>query len=338
VPSELAAGVLAGDRTAIGRAITLVESTHPDHRADAAALLDELLPHAGAALRVGITGVPGVGKSTFIEALGLMLVERGHRVAVIAVDPSSSRTGGSILGDKTRMARLSVSPSAFIRPSPSAGSLGGVARATREAMIVLEAAGYDRVLVETVGVGQSETVVHGMVDVFLVLMLSGAGDELQGIKKGVLELADVVAVNKADGSNRERAQQAALDYQRALHLVQPPDAAWEPPVLTCSSLEGSGLPELWAEIERHQAVMVANGGRDARRQAQQLSWMRTMLQERLLARMDADPVFAAARAEAEAAVMSGVSTPAVAVDRLLESRDFGFISGLADQGEASDPN
>ena len=237
--SELAAGVLAGERTAIGRAITLVESTLPTHRADAAALLDELLPHSGDAHRVGITGVPGVGKSTFIEALGLQLTSAGHRVAVLAVDPSSSRSGGSILGDKTRMQELSVDPNAFIRPSPSAGTLGGVARATREAMVVLEAAGYDVVLVETVGVGQSETVVHAMVDIFVVLMLSGAGDELQGIKKGVLELADLLAVNKADGANVERAQQAAVDYRRALHLVQPAGQAWEPPVLTCSALDGS---------------------------------------------------------------------------------------------------
>lgn len=321
MPSELASRVLAADRTAIGQAITLVESTRPEHRDAAAELLDELLPASGQALRVGITGVPGVGKSTFIEAMGLYLIERGHRVAVLAVDPSSSRTGGSILGDKTRMARLSVAPQAFIRPSPSAGSLGGVARATREAMIVLEAAGYDRVLVETVGVGQSETVVHGMVDVFLVLMLSGAGDELQGIKKGVLELADVVTVNKADGANRERAQQAALDYQRALHLVQPADSEWEPPVLTCSSLDGTGLSEVWSAVEDHQEVMAASGGRDARRRDQQLDWMRTMLRDRLLARMDGDSKFAAARQAAESAVVAGQVSPAVAVDRLLAELD-----------------
>ena len=263
VPSDLAAGVLAGDRTAIGRAITLVESVLPEHRVDAAALLDELLPHSGDAHRVGITGVPGVGKSTFIEALGLELTGAGHKVAVLAVDPSSSRTGGSILGDKTRMAQLSVDPDAFIRPSPSAGTLGGVTRATREAMIVLEAAGHDVVLVETVGVGQSETVVHGMVDIFVVLMLSGAGDELQGIKKGVLELADLLAVNKADGANVDKAKQAAVDYRRALHLVQPPGASWEPPVLTCSAIERTGLAELWDEIERHRALMTETGERDA---------------------------------------------------------------------------
>ena len=316
-PSDLAAGVLAGDRTAIGRAITLVESTLPAHRADAAELLDALLPHSGQAHRVGITGVPGVGKSTFIEALGLRLTGAGHKVAVLAVDPSSSRTGGSILGDKTRMQNLSVDPNAFIRPSPSTGTLGGVTRATREAMVVLEAAGYDVVLVETVGVGQSETVVHGMVDIFVVLMLAGAGDELQGIKKGVLELADLVAVNKADGNNVEKARQAAIDYRRALHLVQPPGASWEPPVLTCSALEGSGLDDLWSTVERHRELMESTGERDARRRAQMLEWMRTMLQERLLAVFDADPAFAAARAEAEGAVETGTLTPSVAVDRLM---------------------
>lgn len=318
VPSDLAAGVLAGDRTAIGQAITLVESVLPEHRVEAAALLDELLPHSGDAHRVGITGVPGVGKSTFIEALGLQLTGAGHRVAVLAVDPSSSRTGGSILGDKTRMAHLSVDPDAFIRPSPSAGTLGGVTRATREAMIVLEAAGHDVVLVETVGVGQSETVVHGMVDIFVVLMLSGAGDELQGIKKGVLELADLLAVNKADGTNVDKAKQAAVDYRRALHLVQPPGASWEPPVLTCSAIERTGLAELWSEIERHRALMTETGERDERRREQKLSWMRTMLQERLLAHFDTDPVFAAARADAEAAVSDGSLTPSVAVDQLLD--------------------
>ena len=318
VPSDLAAGVLAGDRTAIGQAITLVESVLPEHRVEAAALLDELLPHSGDAHRVGITGVPGVGKSTFIEALGLQLTGAGHRVAVLAVDPSSSRTGGSILGDKTRMAQLSVDPDAFIRPSPSAGTLGGVTRATREAMIVLEAAGHDVVLVETVGVGQSETVVHGMVDIFVVLMLSGAGDELQGIKKGVLELADLLAVNKADGANVDKAKQAAVDYRRALHLVQPPGASWEPPVLTCSAIERTGLAELWSEIERHRALMTESGERDERRREQKLRWMRTMLQERLLAHFDTDPVFAAARADAEAAVSDGSLTPSVAVDQLLD--------------------
>ena len=316
--SDLVTGVLDGDRTAIGRAITLVESTLPAHRADAGVLLDALLPHSGNAHRVGITGVPGVGKSTFIEALGLRLTSAGHRVAVLAVDPSSSRTGGSILGDKTRMQRLSVDPAAFIRPSPAAGTLGGVARATREAMIVLEAAGHDVVLVETVGVGQSETVVHGMVDVFVVLLLAGAGDELQGIKKGVLELADVLAVNKADGANVARARQAAVDCRRALHLVRPSDADWEPPVLTCSAIERTGLDEVWSAIEDHRQVMSESGEREARRRAQTLTWMRTMLQERLLAHFDRDPEFATAREAAERAVVDGTLTPSVAVDHLLD--------------------
>jgi LAO/AO transport system kinase len=309
--------VLAGDRTAIGRAITLVESTRADHRKDAAVLLDALMPHAGEATRVGITGVPGVGKSTFIEALGLRLTSTGHKVAVLAVDPSSTRTGGSILGDKTRMANLSVDDNAFIRASPSSGTLGGVTTATREAMVIVEAAGYDVVLVETVGVGQSETLVHGMVDTFLVLMLPGAGDELQGIKKGVLELADMLAVNKADGPNVEKANQAAVDYRRALHLVEPASPNWTPPVLTCSSLDGSGLAEVWAEIERHQQAMVSSGELTERRRAQTLLWMKTMLHDRLLEHFDDDPEFRAEREALAAEVASGRLTPTVAVDRLI---------------------
>ena len=315
---ELTAGVLAGDRTAIGRAITLVESTRSDHRTQAAALLDDLMAHAGNAIRVGVTGVPGVGKSTFIEALGLRLTAAGHKVAVLAVDPSSTRTGGSILGDKTRMANLSVDDNAFIRPSPSSGTLGGVTSATREAIVVLEAAGYDVVLVETVGVGQSETVVHGTVDTFLVLMLPGAGDELQGIKKGVLELADMLAVNKADGANAERANQAAVDYRRALHLVEPASPNWTPPVLTCSALDGSGLAEVWSAVERHHETMVASGELAERRRAQTLLWMQTMLHDRLLEHFDADPEFRSAREAMAADVAAGDLSPTVAVERLIE--------------------
>ncbi|MDW3219605.1 MAG: methylmalonyl Co-A mutase-associated GTPase MeaB [Acidimicrobiales bacterium] len=310
-------GVLAGDRTAIGRAITLVESTRPDDRARAAAVLDVLLPHTGGAHRVGITGVPGVGKSTFIESLGTRLTAAGHRVAVIAVDPSSSRTGGSILGDKTRMPRLAVDDGAFIRPSPSAGTLGGVTRATRESILVLEAAGHDVVIVETVGVGQSETVVHGMVDIFVVLMLAGAGDELQGIKKGVLELADLLAVNKADGDNVQPATLAAADYRRALHLLQPPSPSWTPPVLTCSALTGDGLDDVWAQIELHRSTLTATGERDERRREQQLAWMRAMVRERLVERFEADPALRRRQRELEAAVLAGETTPAAAVDRLL---------------------
>jgi len=321
MPHPLSADVLDGNRTAIGRAITLVESVLPSHRDEAAELLEDLLPLSGEAIRVGITGVPGVGKSTFIETLGGRLTSRGHKVAVLAVDPSSTRTGGSILGDKTRMATLAVDPNAFIRPSPSAGTLGGVTSATREAMVVLEAAGFDVVLVETVGVGQSETVVQGMVDFFVVLMLAGAGDELQGIKKGVLELADLVAVNKADGANVKSAEQAAVDYRRALHLVQPSGTEWEPPVLTCSSVVGTGLDELWSAIVDHQELMAASGGRARRRQGQRMAWMRALLRDRLLARFDADPTFGAALSKAEAAVAADTLTPSVAVDQLLAVLD-----------------
>lgn len=313
----MARGVLAGDRTAIGRAITLVESTLPDHRRRAAALLENLLPHTGDAHRIGITGVPGVGKSTFIEALGTSLTESGHRVAVLAVDPSSSRTGGSILGDKTRMAELAVDERAFIRPSPSAGTLGGVARATRESMLVLEAAGHDVVIVETVGVGQSETVVHGMVDIFIVLMLAGAGDELQGIKKGVLELADLLAVNKADGDNVQRAELAAGDYRRALHLLQPASEHWTPPVLTCSALTGEGLDEIWTQVELHRQKLEVSGERAARRRAQQLDWMNAMVRDQLVARFESDPEIVARREVVEAAVLAGEMTPSAAVERLL---------------------
>src|SRR5512143_3582392 len=245
----LADGVLAGNRRALAKAITLVESTRDDHQEAAQRLLERLLPATGRAHRVGISGVPGVGKSTFIEAFGLHLVERGLRVAVLAVDPSSARSGGSILGDKTRMQRLSVSPQAIIRPSPAAGSLGGVARRTREAMLVCEAAGYDVVLVETVGVGQSEYAVASMVDFFLVLMLAGAGDELQGMKKGILELADALAINKADGDNIARAQRAAGELQLALRLFRPQSAQWEPPVLQVSALEERGMDAVWDAVQ-----------------------------------------------------------------------------------------
>jgi LAO/AO transport system kinase len=313
---DLVAGVLARDRTVIGQAITLVESTLPEHRRRAAALLEQLLPHTGGAHRVGITGVPGVGKSTFIEALGTLLTAEGHRVAVLAVDPSSSRTGGSILGDKTRMAKLATDERAFIRPSPAGGTLGGVARSTREAMIVLEAADHDVVLVETVGVGQSETLVHGMVDMFVVLMLAGAGDTLQGIKKGVLELADMLAVNKADGANLEKAELAAVEYRRALHLLTPASPTWNPPVVTCSALTGAGLAELWEQVELHRTKLTETGELEQRRRGQQLTWLHQLLRDRLLERFDADPDLARRRAEIEAAVLAGSMTPTAGVDEL----------------------
>ena len=235
-----------GDRAALARAITLVESKRADHRAAAGKLLDRVMLRTGQAVRVGITGVPGVGKSTLIDALGSQLTAKGHRIAVLAVDPSSTRTGGSILGDKTRMARLAADPNAFIRPSPSSGTLGGVAAKTRETMLLCEAAGFTVVLVETVGTGQSETAVADLTDFFLVLMLPGAGDELQGIKKGVVELADMIAVNKADGDNARRAAAAAAEYRAALHILTPPQATWSPPVVTVSGLQGEGLEDLWA--------------------------------------------------------------------------------------------
>ena len=312
-------GVLAGDPAVLARTITLLESSSPARRADAQAVLAQLLPHSGGSLRVGITGVPGVGKSTFIDQLGLNLVDAGHKVAVLAVDPTSSRTGGSILGDKTRMERLSVSPGAFIRPSPAGATLGGVTRATRETVLVCEAAGYDVVLVETVGVGQSETVVADMVDFFLVLMLSGAGDDLQGIKKGILELADMIAVNKADGDNETRAQLAASDYRMALHLMTPASTTWTPPVLTCSGLSNTGLDELWRQIEIFREKTGATGEFEDRRRAQQVRWMWSMLDERLRDDLRSRPHLEQLLADLEAQVRSGSVTATTAVDSVWDA-------------------
>ncbi len=278
---EMFEAVRACDRAMIGRAITLVESRNSKHQEKAQALLHKLLPYAGNAQRVGISGVPGVGKSTFIENLGCWLTGEGHKVAVLAVDPSSTRTGGSILGDKTRMDVLSADPNAFIRPSPSSGVLGGVARATRETMVILEAAGYDTVLVETVGTGQSETMVADMVDFFLVLMLPGAGDELQGIKKGILELADMVAVNKADIFEK-KLKQAMREYKSALHIMSDASPTWHPPVVACAGLKGTGVPELWARIVKHRKLMDASGERQQRREQQRLSWLKSHIQDQLL--------------------------------------------------------
>jgi len=314
---QYAEGVLGGDRAVLGRAITLVESGRVDHRKLAAALLERLLPHTGAARRVGITGVPGVGKSTFIDQLGVNLTAAGHRVAVLAVDPTSRRTGGSILGDKTRMERLANDPNAFVRPSPAGATLGGVTRTSREVMVVCEAAGYDVVLVETVGVGQSETMVAEMVDFFLVLMLAGAGDELQGIKKGILELADAVAVNKADGDNAERALRAASDYRHALRLTTPASAVWEPPVMTCSALANEGLVEIWEQIQLHHARMDASGELAVKRSGQQLRWMWSMVEENLLADLHADPRVRVAIAEVEPEVRAGRLPAPLAAERIL---------------------
>ena len=312
-------GVLAGDPAVLARTITLLESSSPARRADAQAVLAQLLPHSGGSLRVGITGVPGVGKSTFIDQLGLNLVEAGHQVAVLAVDPTSSRTGGSILGDKTRMERLSVSPGAFIRPSPAGATLGGVTRATRETVLVCEAAGFDVVLVETVGVGQSETVVAGMVDCFVVLMLSGAGDDLQGIKKGILELADMIAVNKADGDNETRAQLAASDYRMALHLMTPASTTWTPPVLTCSGLSNTGLDELWRQVEIFREKTGATGEFEDRRRAQQVRWMWSMLDERLRDDLRSRPHLEQLLADLESRVRSGSVTATTAVDAVWDA-------------------
>ncbi|MFC4585822.1 methylmalonyl Co-A mutase-associated GTPase MeaB [Sphaerisporangium corydalis] len=310
-------GVRDGSVGWIARAITLVESSRPDHRDLAQRLLVELTPLSGKARRVGVTGVPGVGKSTFIDALGVTLTGQGHRVAVLAVDPSSTRTGGSILGDKTRMARLSVDPDAYIRPSPTSGTLGGVTRATREAMVVVEAAGFDTVLVETVGVGQSETAVAEMVDTFLLLTLARTGDQLQGIKKGVLELADVIAVNKADGPHEIEARKAARELAGALRLLRSGGGAWTTPVLTCSGQEGTGLSELWRTVVAHQDQMESSGELADKRRRQQVGWTWTLVRDRLLARLKEDPEVAAITAEIERDVLDGTLTPSLAADRLL---------------------
>ncbi|MEU4496730.1 methylmalonyl Co-A mutase-associated GTPase MeaB [Streptomyces sp. NPDC023998] len=312
-------GVRDGSRAYIARAITLVESTRADHRALAQRLLTELLPYAGNARRVGISGVPGVGKSTFIDALGTMLTGLGHRVAVLAVDPSSTRTGGSILGDKTRMERLAVDPAAFVRPSPTAGTLGGVAKATRETIIVMEAAGYDVVLVETVGVGQSETAVANMVDSFLLLTLARTGDQLQGIKKGVLELADVIAVNKADGPHERDARAAARELAGALRLMHPADAAWTPPVLSCSARESTGLDTLWERVEQHRSLLDSTGRLAAKRRDQQIDWAWTMVHDELRDRLRSHPGVRALTPGLEQQVRDGQLTATLAADRILDA-------------------
>ena len=312
----LASAIRAGDRASLARAITLIESKRADHRADAHGLVQELLPASGKAVRLGITGAPGAGKSTTIDALGTYLTGQGHRVAVLAVDPSSSRTGGSILGDKTRMARLAVDPDAFIRPSPASGTLGGVAAKTRETMLLCEAAGYDVVIVETVGVGQSETAVSDMTDFFLLLMVAGTGDELQGLKKGVVELADMIAVNKADGDNIERARVAAADFRGALNILTPASATWSPPVITYSALTGTGIPELWTKVVEHKDKLGDTGELAERRRAQQVKWMWTMLEERLTQRLRSDPAVRAKLRSAESAVAAGTLAPTLAVEEI----------------------
>ena len=327
-----AAGVLAGDRAVLARAITLVESQRDDDQQLARALVARLVPRAGGAHRVGITGSPGVGKSTLIEALGLHLTRGlGRRVAVLAVDPSSVRSGGSILGDKTRMQELAREPRAFIRPSPSLGELGGVARHTRETLLLCEAAGFDVVLVETVGVGQSEVMVAQLVDCFLVLMLAGAGDELQGIKRGILELADVLAITKADGDNVEPARRARAEYAMAMHLMRPKHAGWAPPVLTCSAATGEGIAGLWETVERHRLALQAGPAWQAQREAQQVYWLWQAIEGELRRRFVADPAVERRRPAIEAAVRSGALSPDHAAAELLAV----FTGGASGQGPAA---
>ena len=313
----LSHGVRKGERAVLARAITLAESKRADHQHAARELVQDLLPHTGHAVRVGITGAPGVGKSTSIDTLGAYLTETGHKVAVLAVDPSSARTGGSILGDKTRMARLAVDPNAFIRPSPSAGTLGGVAAKTRETMLICEAAGYDVILVETVGIGQSETAVADMTDFFLALMLPGAGDELQGIKKGLVELADMIAVNKADGDNIMRARAAAAEYRAALHILNPRSTTWQVPVVTYSAMTGDGVAELWSKVLEHRDKLSKTGEFSARRREQQVKWMWAILEDRWRGRIASDSKLKAKLPQIEKAVAEGRLSPALAVDDIL---------------------
>jgi LAO/AO transport system kinase len=311
-----AEAVRSGDRAALARAITLMESRRPDHRAAARSLLQELMPWTGRAVRVGITGVPGVGKSTAIDSLGTRLTGQGHRVAVLAVDPSSTRTGGAILGDKTRMAKLAADPDAYIRPSPSSGTLGGVAAKTREVMLLCEAAGFDVILVETVGVGQSETAVADLTDSFVVLMLPGAGDELQGLKKGIVELADIIAVNKADDA-QARASAAAAEYRAALHILSPATAVWSPPVMTVSGLTGQGLDELWSKVLDHRARLEAAGELQAKRRAQDLKWMWALVHERVHERLTGDPEVRGRVPAIERALAAGKLSPTAGADEIV---------------------
>ncbi|MFZ1361814.1 MAG: methylmalonyl Co-A mutase-associated GTPase MeaB [Candidatus Nanopelagicales bacterium] len=311
------AGVIAGERAWIARAITLVESTNPDHRELATELLTTLGSQAKPSRRVGITGVPGAGKSTFIDALGVHLIEQGLKVAVLAVDPSSTRTGGSILGDKTRMSRLAASDDAYIRPSPSGGTLGGVARATREAMTVVEAAGFDVVLIETVGVGQSEITVAEMVDTFLMLTVARTGDQLQGIKRGILELVDLVAVNKADGDHLGPARETARELRGALRVLRPEADGWTPKVLMCSSLECTGIDEVWQTIVEHQESLATSGAFERRRAEQRVEWLSRMLQEQLISRFYDDPTNRARLEELSVQVANGTLDPSEAVGRLV---------------------
>lgn len=314
---ELVAGLRAGDRGVLARAITLAESRRVDDRALAQEVMARLLPEIGGARRIGLTGVPGAGKSTTIEALGVWLVEQGHRVAVLAIDPSSTRQGGSILGDKTRMQRLSALEEAYIRPSPTSGVLGGVARRTREAMVLCEAAGFDVIIVESVGVGQSEAELAELVDCVLLLLVPGAGDELQGIKRGIVEVADVIVVNKADGDALRLARRAAGDYRHALRMLPEATPGWKTPVLTASAAEGTGIAETWATIEEHRAHQESTGGLERRRAAQQLRWLRAQVEEAVLTAFHGREGVAEALREAENAVAEARATVPQAAARVL---------------------
>jgi LAO/AO transport system kinase len=319
---DYVAGVLAGDRTILSRAITLIESGSRLHESQAQEMLQRVLPRTGRAKRIGITGVPGVGKSTFIEAFGCHLVNAGHSVAVLTIDPSSARSGGSILGDKTRMERLSRDPRAFIRPSPAGGNLGGVARKTRETMLLCEAAGFDTVIVESVGVGQSEIALRSMVDFILLLLLPGAGDELQGIKKGIVELADGVLINKADGDNRLRAEQARAEQDAALHYTQPATPGWKTEVALCSALTGEGVPEAWARIENFYGELEPKGVIARRREQQTGEWLADLIRDELHRRFYHDPIVKARLPELQEALRRGEITAAQAAKKLLTEHEL----------------
>lgn len=318
-PEYYVQGVCSGNRKVLAKAITLIESSLPKHQELILQVLDRLLPFTGKSVRLGITGVPGVGKSTFIEALGMNLVERQHRVAILAVDPSSTKSGGSIMGDKTRMEKLSVHKSAFIRPSPAGGTLGGVSRKTRESLLVCEAAGFDVIIIETVGVGQSEVSVSSMVDFFLVLMLAGAGDDLQGIKRGILELADAIAVNKADGDNYEKAVQAKNIYSDALHLFSPDTSGWIPPVLTCSALNMDGIEDVWNTVLEHYEKLSATGALVEKRKKQAFAWMETLLEDGLKDWFYNLPEVKKSLPELTRSVERGETAPTAAVKKILNS-------------------
>jgi LAO/AO transport system kinase len=320
--TEFVNGILAGDISMLSQAVTLVESSLPEHQLIAQQVIEKCLPFAGNSVRLGITGVPGAGKSTFIEALGMLLVKTGHKLAVLAIDPSSERSKGSILGDKTRMEELSVAKNAFIRPSPSAGSLGGVARKTRESIILCEAAGFDTIFVETVGVGQSETSVHSMVDFFLLIQIAGAGDELQGIKRGIMEMADGIAINKCDGSNIDKALVAKSQYQNALHLFPPHESGWSPEAITCSSVENNGIMEIWEMVERFISFIKENAYFDIMRNAQSKYWMYETINEQLKANFYQNPEIQNLLIESEKSVLSNELSSFIAAKNLLD-RYFG---------------